>query len=316
MPVFWSNIMKRCRGSVPLEMKIFSRESRAGKGFLRGFTLIELLVVIAIIALLMAILMPALKKAKDQAKAVMCMANLHHWSLIFQMYVDDNGGKFSGGHEDPIYGFVEHVWLWYLRPYFKDYDMALCPTTTKTWLDGVIGPFVAWDFRTDPDDELLADEMYEYYAGAYGSYGKNSWCSQWPHGLEDEYDGTERLWNYRNINAVRQGYRIPLFLDSLFIGGFPHHFDEPPEWEGQTFWSGGGGETDRYCLNRHNGYINALFLDWSVRKIALKQLWTLKWHRKFDVNGPWTIAGFGGDAIACAARWDARSPWMSKFPEY
>jgi prepilin-type processing-associated H-X9-DG protein len=73
---------------------------------------------------------------------------------------------------------------------------------------------------------------------------------------------------------------------------------------------------DRYVINRHSGAINGLFLDWSVRKIGLKELWTLKWHRTFDINGPWTLAAFGGNEAACAAAWDARSPWMKNFPEF
>ena len=34
-----------------------------------------------------------------------------------------------------------------------------------------------------------------------------------------------------------------------------------------------------------------LFCDWSVRTVGLKELWTLKWHKTFNVNGPYTKAG-------------------------
>ena len=37
-----------------------------------------------------------------------------------------------------------------------------------------------------------------------------------------------------------------------------------------------------YCMNRHNGGVNGLFMGWSVRKVGLKELWTLKWHRQYD----------------------------------
>jgi len=58
-----------------------------------AFTLIELLVVIAIIALLMGILMPSLKKARDQAKAVVCGAHLKGLGVALRMYLDDYDGK-------------------------------------------------------------------------------------------------------------------------------------------------------------------------------------------------------------------------------
>ena len=62
------------------------------------------------------------------------------------------------------------------------------------------------------------------------------------------------------------------------------------------------------CINRHQGGVNALFLDWSVRKVGLKELWTLKWAPWHDTAGPWTKAGGvqPGD-------WPQ---WMRRFKEY
>ena len=54
----------------------------------KAFTLVELLVVISIIALLVAILLPVLGKAREQAKTVICLTNLHQLGLATFFYAD------------------------------------------------------------------------------------------------------------------------------------------------------------------------------------------------------------------------------------
>ena len=46
-----------------------------------------------------------------------------------------------------------------------------------------------------------------------------------------------------------------------------------------------------FAIDRHSGAVNMLFADWSVRPVGLKEMWTLRWGRTFDPEGPCTKAG-------------------------
>ena len=249
----------------------------------RGFTLVELLVVIAIIALLMSILMPALGRARRQARSSACMTNLHQWGLCFTMYFGDNDGLFSS-YFDGKTGF----WMSVLRPYYADVgDMRCCPMAVKPRApEGCFfcsgSTFLAWGRFIEAEWAIEGD---------YGSYGLNGWI--YPTGFvgveKDYWKGCINVPNARNV---------PLLLDCLWVDGWPRPTDNPPiAGDGLTY---SPNMMARFCINRHNGFVNGLFMDTSVRKIGLKQLWKLKWHRGYDVNADPPV-------------WPA---WMRNFKDY
>ncbi|MCU0913741.1 MAG: type II secretion system GspH family protein [Planctomycetes bacterium] len=248
----------------------------------RGFTLIELLVVIAIIALLMSILMPALARVKNQARTIGCRANLRQWNFYFSMYTEDYNGKFQAGTGS---GHTYH-WMNTLRPYYKnDHNIRCCPTAMNPIVDefGVTAPewnvFSAWGrFK----GEGYAPE------GDWGSYGINGWVENPPPSLTTVYEGFETVNNWRTP-AVKEAAYVPLFMDALRFNIFPRHIDAPPPQQDQV-WEGTQ-HMRRICIDRHGGGINMAMLDWSVRKVELKELWTMKWHKAYVQTGPWTRAG-------------------------
>lgn len=70
-----------------------------------GFTLVELLVVIGIIALLIAMLLPALNKARESARAVMCLNNMKQLATATIMFTNDHKGLMPANGTGTIYNF-------------------------------------------------------------------------------------------------------------------------------------------------------------------------------------------------------------------
>jgi len=267
--------------------------------FLRGFTLIKLLVVISIIALLLAILLPALQRAKRQANAVACRSKLHQWGLVFSMYTTDNNGMFWH-HTAPA---LEEWWYPTLQPWRYGKDLSFCPMAMKVNQDpkrryyGLVcgSKFTAWDWKYWGLPSSARKP-------ARGSYCMNWWTADLQN--SDLADSTAS--QYWRTCLVGCSASVPVFLDCSWPETLPDDVEYPPEYEGEygpySWWM------PDICINRHDGGTNVLFMDWSVRKVGLKELWTLKWHREFDMANPWTRAGG-----VQPTDWPE---WMRKFKDY
>lgn len=85
-----------------------------------GFTLVELLVVVSLVALLIALLLPALGKARDMARATVCLSNQRSAGLALQLYADEHVGIVRQRQD----------WAGHLKNlgYASNPDVLVCPT--------------------------------------------------------------------------------------------------------------------------------------------------------------------------------------------
>jgi len=286
----------------------------------KGFTLIELLVVIAIIALLMSIMMPALQRVKKQARLTACLANLKNWGLMFSLYCQDNDGYFftgevQGGHGN-VMATIDGVtrsrstgsggfWRIVMAPYSKDMRMWCCPQATKPLPGNETIPRGTWAYTAWKTD------------GDIGSYGLNGWVLNIKASKTAQYrtegwgradaDGSGRSRHWGDPPS-RNAYLVPVFTGSWWVDSWPLDTDRPPPIPDGPADTPGSNEMERVCVDRHDGFIGSVFADWSVRKVGLKELWLLKWHKTYNVNGRYTMAGGMGPE-----EWPQ---WMRGFKDY
>jgi prepilin-type N-terminal cleavage/methylation domain-containing protein len=271
----------------------------------RGFTLVELLVVIAIIALLMSILMPALAQVRKAAKEAACGMHLRQLGICWQMYTGDNNGFFTDGRRGTEEAGIGD-WLCELDggykhenpktpaeidesrdahralSYIKNYNILICPMATSP-LPDVPVKYKAWGGGPLPLEDMgvLGNRYLPYNASGVGSYAHNAWCNNSPKEVPLRFSTIYTKYNWKTT-AVAGGSDIPVNIDSFRWACVPRASDDCPKYDGEGGGENGTNEMKRVCLDRHNAAVDVLFMDWSVRRTGLKELWELKWHRNWS----------------------------------
>jgi len=269
----------------------------------------DIIVVLGCIIILLANVATIGGGGRRRAKEALCLSNLRQWGGIWEMFLDDNAGRFMSGNEiidlldtsDPAYADFEivpnapyqtgicdedHSWPAILWAYYRERKLLCCPTASKKpagvgRYEVEKGMFSAWALWLDYQKDFI-----------YGSYGVNLWVVDRPEHNEAS------LW--RHITGHKRPKIIPVMLDAVWCEGFPQHREEPPatryEYLAET-----GVYMTRFCVDRHDGATQGLFFDYSARKVGLKELWELKWHRQWNS---------GNDP---APEWPE---WMANFRDY
>lgn len=252
----------------------------------KAFTLVELLVVIAIIALLMSILMPALSRAREQARTLVCQNNLKQLTTGLNLYSmsNDNKALESQGGQD--------FWFTQIAAYLGDDEYRNDPQ--KALEDGMAVIFCP--STRDPQAPMggswgSAGNSWRYHVTPYnaeGSYALNGWIGGWTFEQMEEYSTLPielKGFSFRDSPPGRAD--IPVFCDAIWVDAFPQDWQTPP------IDLYGGGEDNvgfsRICIDRHKMSINLSFADVHVGKVALADLWKLKWNKTFtpvDVQVP------------------------------
>ena len=253
----------------------------------KGFTLIELLVVIAFLDLLLSVLLPGWRKAKEQAKAMVCQSQAKQWAIAWTLYATDHDDR-TITHQSSMF------WFYKVAPYYQDADFGKdggyregamkvmqCPST-KRWGPGANDDFGWGSYGS-------ADKMWRFKQaqgtgadGTYteGSYTANKWMLPVSNKLDDD--------RYFSRMSQARG-NTPLLSDGGYLRAGPRTEDAPLASElidlkGAGLGDDGyrmGNAIERLLLDRHNMATCVSFADGHAGRIKLQKLWSQYSHRGF-----------------------------------
>ena len=232
-----------------------------------GFTLIELLVVVAIIAILAAMLLPALSRAKEKARAAVCMNNLKQLGLAFHLYTLDYNGYLPTVAAFYIWNSstappLVQIWFMYGGAYGYTWEYHLHPYINKN--------------RPDTQNESKTD-LWRCPSGFVDTKQRRS-PPFLHYGMNSRFGGIGSL-SYNKLDRITQSSNTVLAGDST-MGNSANRgpYLYPRNYAGSIY---------ARVSDRHNGGGNILWVDGHVSWAAANDDYvnsSASWDRK-----PWIL---------------------------
>ena len=247
----------------------------------RGFTLIELLVVIAIIAILAALLLPSLARAKESARAVICINNQKQLHLAWHLYGDDQNklpsnwefGAISANLPNWVGGGMSYETIVQFRPLSDATNTAVLRDSSLTLIAHYLKSHEVFKCPSDKSYAIRPAPDGQRH-GRARSYSMNSYV-----GETSRKPALQERYFYRPADFSRaSASQIFLFIDehedSINDGYFFVSEDRTIDWGWLDVPS-----------NRHTRGTHLIFADGHAERRRWKDKRTLQPVTRTPING-------------------------------